>query len=139
LLALLLAACSAADCPPPADSAERTELRNWLRSIVHLSQCEGPTPTVFQAAAAEQSRREAAFLERVGRSPLAEDLSRAKREDEEMSGHIFEAECDLTYWDRPDAPGNVARYRARLDYDRQNLLTAQAAFEQAVARCPAGA
>ena len=135
MLALLLAACSTPACPPP-ESAERAELRQWLRSLVHVSQCGGPTPAVFQAAEAEQSRREAAFLERVARSPLAEDLARSKREDEEMSKHIFEADCDLTYWDRPDAPGNVARYRATLEYDRQNLLTAESAFARAIALCP---
>lgn len=98
----------------------------------------GPTPTIFRKAADEQSRREAAFLERVGRSPVAEDLARARREDQEMSAHIFEADCDLTYWDRPDAPGNVARYRATLDYDRENLIAAEAAFARAVAACRSG-
>lgn len=104
---------------------------------MHVSQCEGPTPAVFQAAAAEQSRLEAAFLERVGRSRVAEDLARAKSEDREMSEHIFEADCDTRYRDRPDAPGNVARYRARLDYDRENLRTAEAAFARATGSCPA--
>lgn len=133
MLALLLAACSSADCPPPPETAERVELRQWLGSLVYVRQCHGPTPTAFQAAEAEQERREAAFLERVGRSPLAEDLAEAKRKAREMSAGIFEAECDLTYQDRPDAPANVARYRASLDYERENLRTAEAAFARAMA------
>jgi hypothetical protein len=131
----MLAACSAADCPPP-ESPERTELRLWLRSLVHVSQCGGPTPSAFQAAAAEQSGREEAFLDRVRRSPLAEDLARAIREDREASAHVFEADCNMTYWNQPDAPGNVAAFRAQLDYERQNLQTAQAAFARAIAGCP---
>lgn len=138
LLALLLAACSADDCPPPPESAERAELRKWLGALVHVSQCQGLTPTVFQAARDEQSRREAAFLERVERSPVAEDLARAKHEEDVISRHTFEAECDLTYYDRPNAPPYVARYRASLDYDRENLRTAEAAFAAAMAGCTAG-
>ena len=83
------------------------------------------------------TRRQAALLERIGSSPLAEDLARAKREDQEASKMVHEAECDTTYWDKPDAPGNVALYRAKLDYDRQALQTAEAAFSRAIAGCPA--
>ncbi|HEX8512304.1 MAG TPA: hypothetical protein VF688_04285 [Allosphingosinicella sp.] len=137
--ALLLAACAAGSCLPPPESAERTELRVRLQPLIHRSQCPGPpTPAFFQAQEIEYSRRKAALIERVGRSPAAEDLVRTRREDEEMNRNVTEAECNTMFWDRPDDPENVAAYPARLRGDLQELRAAEAAFERVVAACEKG-
>lgn len=112
-------------------------MRRALGPLVRHSQCAGPIPAVFQAQAAEVTHRETALLERVGRSPIAEDLARARREEQETSDITHESDCDMTNWDRPDSPGNVAIHRAKLDYDRQALQEAEAAFARAIAGCPA--
>jgi len=136
---LPLAACAAArDCPPPPDSAERTELRTRLRPLVHFSQCPGPpTPAAFQARDIELSRRKAALLERVGRSPVAEDLARVRREDAEANRLVNEADCAMPFWNTPEAPENVAAWPARLEAERQELRTAEAAFARVMAGCSA--
>jgi hypothetical protein len=139
LLSLLLAACAAADCLPPPESAERTEFRLRLRLLVHLSQCPAPpTPARFQAHQLELSRRKAALVERVGRSPVAEDLARVRREDEEGNRNVNEAECAMLFWDRPEDPENVAAYPARLEADLRELRAAEAAFARVMAGCKAG-
>ncbi|HEX9964359.1 MAG TPA: hypothetical protein VGB04_05180 [Allosphingosinicella sp.] len=136
---LLLGACVASPRCPPPDSAARNELRTSLHPLVRISQCPGPpTPAAFQLAAGEISRRKAALIDRVARSPLAEDLARVKREDEEANRHLTAAECALPFWDRPEDPENVAAYPALLDAERRELEAAEKSFAQAIAGCPAG-
>lgn len=138
LFTLLLAACAATDCLPPPDSPERTEFRLRLHPLIRISQCPGPpTPVAFQARELELSRQKAALIERVGRSPVAGDLARARREDEEANRHITAAECSLPFWDRPEDPENVAAYPAQLQVVRQELQAAEAAFNRVVAACKA--
>ena len=134
-LALLLAACTAAvQCPPPPDSPERTELRRRLQPLIHFSQCPGPpTPAAFQARQLELFNQKQAFVERVGRSPLAEDLARVRREDDEANRLVNEADCAMPFWNRPEDPENVAAWPARLEAEREKLRAAEAAFARVMA------
>ncbi len=135
-LALLLAACAAGDCLPPAEAPERAEFRARLHPLVARVQCPGgPTLTHLRAQESEHSRRKEVLIERVRRSRLAEDLARVKREDEEMNRNLTAAECDLRFWNTPADPENVARSRARLRAERQALEAAEAAFARVVAAC----
>jgi hypothetical protein len=110
-----------------------------LQPLIHRPQCPGPpTPAAFQAQELELSRRKAALLERIGRSPLAEDLARATREDEEANSLVTASECSLPFWDRPEDPENVATYPALLQADGKALEAAEAAFTRLIAACKAG-
>lgn len=134
LFALLLAACSTTRCPPPADSPERAELRVRLQPLIHRSPCPGPpTPAAFQARELELSGRKEAFLARVRSSPVAEDLIRVEREDEEMNRSVM-VDCAMPFWDRPEDPENIAAAPARLEAERRELQIAEAAFAR-VAAC----
>ncbi|HEX9948198.1 MAG TPA: hypothetical protein VGA98_11715 [Allosphingosinicella sp.] len=139
-LALLVCACSSAgDCLPPGDSAERVEFRQRLAGLIHRSQCHGPpTPRAFEAQEGEVARRESALLARVRNSPLAQDLERAIREDEEFSRNVNEAECRSHDFENPDSPRNVAEFRAGLEGERKQVREAEAAFARLVAQCAAG-
>jgi hypothetical protein len=139
LLLLLLAGCMAEPiCPPPADGPERTEFRLRLRPLVQHRPCPGPpAPARFVAREGEQSRREAALIERVRRSPLAEDYVRLVREDEEANRNVTASECSMLYWNDPEAPENVATYPAGLDRHRRELEAAEAAFARVMAACKA--
>jgi hypothetical protein len=138
LLALLLAACTAAACPPP-ESPERTELRKHLWPIAKMSQCPGPpTPRIFQARHAALHRGRAALLERVRGSPVAEDLARISREQQEAERYTFETDCAMPFWDRPEDPENIAAYPTLLEAKERELQVAEAASARATAGCPAG-
>lgn len=139
-LVLLLAACTAAvQCPPPPDSAERTELRRRLQPLIHFSQCPGPpTPKAFEARQVELLNQKQAFVERVGRSPVAEDLARVRREDDEANRLVNEADCAMPFWNRPEDPENVAAWPRLLQAEREKLLAAEAAFLRVAAACKQG-
>jgi hypothetical protein len=134
-LVLSIAACAAAvDCPRPPDSAERTELRKRLWPLVRISQCPPPpTPRAFEGRQAELFRRQAALIDRVDHSPVAEDLVRVRREQQEASGLVSEADCAMPFWDRPEDPENVAAYPGRLEAKRRELEAAESAFARATA------
>ncbi|HEX8224347.1 MAG TPA: hypothetical protein VF605_11080 [Allosphingosinicella sp.] len=138
MLALLLAACTAAACPPP-ESAERTELRERLWPIAKMSPCPGPpTPRIFQARHAALHRGRGALLERVRGSPLAEDLARINREQQELERIVNEGDCAVPFWNRPEDPENIATYPALLEAKERELQAAEAAFARASAACPPG-
>jgi hypothetical protein len=126
-------------CPPPPESAERAELRTRLRPLIHVSQCPGPpTPKSFEAREAELSREKAALIERVGRSPVAEDLARVRREDKEANRMINEADCAMPFYDRPEDPENVAAWPRLLAAEREKLVFAEAAFLRIADACKDG-
>lgn len=139
LLALPLAGCAAEPaCPPPVDGPERTEFRLRLRPLVQYTPCLGPpAPARFVARERELSNRKAALIERVRRSPVAEDHVRLVREDEEANRHVTASECSMLYWNNPEAPENVATYPAGLEADRRELEAAEAAFARVMAACEA--
>ncbi|HEX8308821.1 MAG TPA: hypothetical protein VF645_10435 [Allosphingosinicella sp.] len=139
LLALLLMACAGAgQCPSPPDSADRIELRRRLQPLVHVSQCPGPpTPKAFEARQADLARKKEALIEQVGRSNVAEDLARVRREDDEANRLVNEADCAMPFWNRPEDPENVAAWPAQLGAEREKLLAAEAAFLRIMAACKA--
>ena len=85
----------------------------------------------------ELSRREAALIERVRRSPVGEDYVRLVREDEEANRNINATDCSMPFWNNPEAPENVAAFPARLEASRRELEAAEAAFARVMAACRA--
>jgi hypothetical protein len=136
LLAAALAACTSSDCLPPAESAPREELRRRLMGLVHMSQCPGPAMSRrFEERRDRLAEREQAFLARIRASRLAPDLERAIREDQEFSRNVNEADCAMTFWDRPEHPEAIAMYEAGLSADEAAIRDAEAEFERLVQAC----
>jgi hypothetical protein len=136
---MLFACAAAVQCPPPPDSAERTELRKRLWPIIHTSQCPGPpTPKAFVARQVDLYRQKAELIERIDRSPVAEDLARVRREVSEADRMVNEADCAMPFWDRPEAPENIAAFPARIEAKQLELLAAEAAFLRVEAACKPG-
>ena len=138
-LPALLAACGAVvDCLPAASSPERERFRAQLRGLVHYMPCPGlPTPKDLAAREPSLFDREQAFLERVRSSRLKPDLDQARREDEEWSRNVFEADCAMYSEESAETPKGRKMYLDQLRADEEALRAAEHAFVAITAKCDA--
>jgi hypothetical protein len=138
LLAPLLGACSGGflGCLPAEGTAERQAFRGQLAGVLHLSQCpDPPIPKSMTAEAGKMETAKRALLERIRRTPLRTDVERVIREGRDASRDMNESDCDMSWWDAPDAPGAIRDFRERLRGERAQLQALEADFRRLMAQC----